>query len=442
PEEVRIAEYIEQIKGLVNEAIKQWPSYNKICETSRNREDIEEFGKTIVERIVVAKKELAHDLGIDVPEDGTDEDKEWQEKSKNLPGQVSNLLSELEKPLREIFPISIGLETPPVEILETMEEKLKVFEQEGAQEIEERLAWAKKCRTDEKARLMLKAAAYFPDGSNNCPVCTQELDRVPEVKSELEQLRTLSSKDHLQKDIEDHERSLIGRLDVIVSLEKRMEGEKSFGARLRDDWIELKNGQCKDLLLAIAERFDDGVTRVTAEVQEVTVEPFRIPSEYEEQFCGAFSDYGEALCKAKQYVELCKSASSNRETASEELRYLLRESKADSEAGAFKEILERGRATNEELKALEDIQAKTGELGKSAKKADELKDMIENLTEVANNADSIKALKTSVRKEVIELVEGEVGAQTKSYYEHLYDNEVLEYEKLTPGHAANPAIKD
>jgi len=68
--------------------------------------------------------------------------------------------------------------------------------------------------------------------------------------------------------------------------------------------------------------------------------------------------------------------------------------------------------------------------------------MIENLTEVANNADSIKALKTSVRKEVIELVEGEVGAQTKSYYEHLYDNEVLGYEKLTPGHAANPAIKD
>jgi recombinational DNA repair ATPase RecF len=442
PEETKIAEYIEQIKCLVNEDIKQLASYNKICETSRNSDDIEEFGKTIIERIVVAKKELAHDLGIDVPEEGTDEDKEWQEKSKNLPGQVSNLLSELEKPLGEIFPNSIGFETPPVKVLEAMEEELKVFEERTKNEIEERLAWAKKERENAKAGLMLKAAEHFPEGSNDCPVCTQELDSVQDVKSELEQLRTLSSKDHLQKDIEDHERSLIGRLDVIVSPENRMVGEKSFGTRLQDDWIELKKVQCKDLLLAVAERFDDGVMLVAAEVQEVTMELFRIPSEYEDQFSGAFSNYGEALRKAKQYMELCKSTSSNREAASEELKYLLKESKADSEADAFKEILERGRATNEELKALDNIQLKTTELGKSAIKVDELMDKIENLTEIANNSDSIKALKTSVRKEVIELVEGEVGAQTKSYYEHLYDNEVLEYEKLTTGHAANPSIKN
>jgi len=442
PEDVRLVECVEQIKSLANEAIKELPSYMKVCEESRNCKDIEEFGKTIAARVEARKAQLATDVGIEVPEEGAEEYKEWQEKRNNLPGQVSNLLSELEKPLREIFPISIGLETPPVEILETMEEKLKVFEQEGAQEIEERLAWAKKCRTDEKARLMLKAAAYFPDGSNNCPVCTQALDRVPEVKSELEQLRTISSKDHLQKDIEDHERSLIGRLDVIVSPEQRMEGEKSFGARMRDDWIELKNGQCKGLLLEIAERFDDGVMQVAAEVQEVNVEPFTIPSESEEQFCGAFSDYGEALCKAKQYVELCKSVSSNRDTASEELRYLLKESRVDSEAGAFKEILERGRGTNEELKALEDIHAKTGELWKSAKNVEKFRERIKNLTEIANCADYIKALKISVRKEVIGLVEGEVGERTKSYYELLYENEVLKFEKLTPGHAGNPDIKD
>jgi hypothetical protein len=72
PEERKIAEYIEQIKVLVNEDIKQWPTYNKICETSRNHNDIEEFEKNVIGRIVVAKKELAHDLGIDVPEEGTD----------------------------------------------------------------------------------------------------------------------------------------------------------------------------------------------------------------------------------------------------------------------------------------------------------------------------------------------------------------------------------
>jgi hypothetical protein len=342
----------------------------------------------------------------------------------------------------EIFPNSIGLEILSGKEMRELEEKVNAFEHQSTIEIEERLAWAKKTQTDEKAQLMLKAAVYFPDGSNNCPVCTQELDRVPDIKRELEKLRSLSSKEHLQKDIEDHERKLIDLLNMIVSPEERMKGEKSFGTRLREDWIELKKVQCKDLLLAIAEKFDEGVTRIAAEVQEVTVEPLCIPSEYEEQFYGAFSDYGDALRKAKQYVELCKSASSNREAVSEELRYLLKESKVDSEADVFKEILERGRTTNEELKALDNIHAKTTELGTSTNKADKLKDKIENLTEIANNSDSIKALKTSVRNEVIELVEGEVGARTKSYYEHLYDNEVLEFEKLTPGHAANPSIKN
>jgi hypothetical protein len=441
PEETRSVECIEKIKSQANETIRQLPSYKKVCEDTRTRKDIEEFGKTIAERVETGKAQLATDLGIDVPEEGTEEYKEWQEKSNNLPGQVNNLLSELDKPLREIFPTSIGLETPSGEVIAKLEEKLKAFEERAENEIEERLDWAKKQHDDEKLELMLKAAAYFPEGAENCPVCTQSLEPVPQVKSQLEELRVFSLKEHLQKKIEDHELSLIAELDVIVSPKERTEGEKSLGERLQEDWVGLRKSQCKDLLLAIAERFDDGVTRVAAEVQEVTVEPFTIPSEYEKQFCGAFSDYGEALCKAKQYIELCKSASSNRDTASEELSYLLKESRVDSEEESLKEILERGRGTNEELKALEDIHAKRGDLWKSAKKAEELKERIKKLTEIANCADCIKALKMSVRKEVIGLVEGELGERTKSYYEPLYENEVLKFEKLTPGHAGNPDIK-
>jgi len=48
----------------------------------------------------------------------------------------------------------------------------------------------------------------------------------------------------------------------------------------------------------------------------------------------------------------------------------------------------------------------------------------------------------SVRKEVIGLVEGELEERTKTYYEKLYDNEVIEFKKLTTGHPGNPDIKD
>jgi len=386
--------------------------------------------------------QLATDLGIGVPEEGTEEYKEWKEKSNNLPGQARNLLTELEKPLRELFSSSIGLETASIEIIGELEEKLKAFEERAENEIEERLEWARKERSEKKAGLMIKAAAYFPAGSNNCPVCTQELDRVPEVKKELEELRVYSLKEHLQKEIKDYERSLIGQLDGIVSPQQRTQGEKSFAGRLNEDWGELKKSQCKDLLLSVAERFDDGMTRVAGEVQEVTVEQFNIPAEYEKEFAGEFSDYGEVLYKAKQYVELCKSASSNKDNVSEKLKYLLKQSKVESESEAFKEILERARATNEELVALMGIRKSAGELWKSAKKAEELRERIKNLTELANSADYIKELKMSVRKEVIGLVEGELGERTKSYYKKLYDNEVLEYAKLAPGNAGNPDIKN
>lgn len=442
PEEVRIAEYIEQIKGLVNEAIKQWPSYNKICETSRNREDIEKFGKTIVEGIVVAKQELAHDLGIDVPEEGTDEDKEWQEKSNNLPGQVQNLLSELEKPLSELFSSSLGLEMPPEEEIAAIESTLDEFEQRSSREIVERLEWARKKRDDIKLGLILKAAEHFPEGSENCPVCTQSLEPVPQIKSQLENLRLFSAKKYLHKEIRDHELSLIAELDEIVSPTKRADSETAFGGRLQKDWDKFKNSHCKYLLLPIAEKYDEAIGQILNGIAEVTVESFTIPSEYAEEFADAFQDYGEALCKARQYIELCKSILTNKNDVSEKLGYLLIQTEEEGKDEAFKEILERAKAKNDELKTLLEIQKESRELLRSAKKVEEIKTRIEKLTEVAENADPIKDLKQWVRKEVANLVNSDLGRQTKIYYELLYDKEVLEFGKLTTGHAENPNIKD
>ncbi len=157
PEEARIEEFVEEIKKLANDAIKRLPTYEKICEKTRTRNDVVEFGKAIGEGIGAGKKQLSTDLGIDLPEEGTEEYKDWKEKSNNLPGQVSNLLTELEKPLRELFPSSIGMETPSVEEINRIEENLNLFEQKSAREIEERLEWARKEAHLSTTRAAIKA---------------------------------------------------------------------------------------------------------------------------------------------------------------------------------------------------------------------------------------------------------------------------------------------
>lgn len=441
PEEMKISGYVGQIKDLASEAIEDLSEYKNVC-ADASKDNIKEFGKIINERIDVATTQLADDLGIEVPKEESDEYKEWKETSNRLPGQVHTLFSELAKPLEEIFASSVGFKIPSAEDMEKIEEKLKVFEERAKNEIEERLAWAKKERENAKAGLMLKAAEHFPEGSNDCPVCTQALDPVPEVKSELEQLRVLSAKEHLQKKIRDFERSLIAELDGIITHNQRNEGAKNLGKRLQDDWSDFKKVYCKELLLTIAETFDEGIMSIASGITEMAVGNFTIPSEYKPEFEGAFSKYGIELRKAKEYLELCKSVDDKKEEITEELGYLLIKSKEENEGEAFKEILERAKENNSELEALLEIRNLTRKLWLSVIKVEEIRERIMRLNELADSADPIKALKQNVRSEVIGLVEGELGERTKSYYELLYENEVLEYEKLTPGHAGNPDIKD
>jgi len=442
PKIANIKQYIKEIKGLASESVKNLASYEKICGESRSKEDVKEFGEVINGRIDAGKTQLANDLGIHVPEEGTDEYKEWEKTSNKLPGQVHNLSNELSGPLEDIFASSIGLKIPSPEEIRTAEERLAIFEERAANDVKERLAWAKKELSDEKASLMLKAATQFPEGANNCPVCTQGLDGVPEVKRELEQLRTLSGKDYLQKNIDDFERALIAGLDEIVSANERDEGAKGLGKRVGEDWAKFKKLHCKDLLLTVAERFDDGVAHVAESIVEKAIEGFTIPAEYSDKFERVFSDYGEALRKAKKYLALCKSVEEEKEDVSKKLGVLLVKGKAESEEEAFKEILERAEANNTELVTLVKIREIARKLWTSVKEAEEVGERIRKLNELADSADPIRALKQNVRSEVISLVNGELGEKTKAYYELLYDNEVLEFEKLTTGHAGNPNIKD
>lgn len=155
---------------------------------------------------------------------------------------------------------------------------------------------------------MLVAAGYFPEGSNDCPVCTQNLKSVPHIKEQLDKLRPLAGQTYLKKELDDLELSLINELGQIVAPKLREEGKKTFCERILSDWNNLKQQIFKGFLLPIAKRFDEGVQSIAEETQveeEIEITPFA--EDYTGDFAGAFSKLDQALNGAKRYVQLCKS---------------------------------------------------------------------------------------------------------------------------------------
>lgn len=443
PESQWIQESINKIQESADDKIKELPSYKNLCKDGRTKEDIATFGKVVNEKIDAAKAQLAEDLGLEVP-DKKDKPKhqEWQKQSDELPGQVSNLLSELEKPLDEIFDKSFGLKIPKASEVKEIEIKLNKFEDLAKTKIEEFIQWAKRKASKKKLSLMLMAASFFPKKSDLCPVCEQSLDKVPKVKAELEELHEFSLKEHLKKEINDFERSLEADLEAIISPEQREIGLKNYSQHIVEDWESFKKIHCKELLLSVAERFDSHIESEVNGIRQDAITPFKISPEHETGFVKVFSPFIQKLDNAKRFVTLCRCINANKDTVSKKLQLLLIHSEEDSEVTAFKEILERAKSNNEILKNLLAIQSQARELYKSTIKIEGIKDRISILTSIANSAKPIKELKDTIRSEVKDMVSGDLGKRTEEYYNSLYDKEVLEFAQLTTGHAANPDVKD
>jgi recombinational DNA repair ATPase RecF len=444
PKEEEIQNAINKIKENEN-VLKELPSYKNICSDSRTTQNVKEFKKAINEQIETSKTQLAIDLELEIPDKkAEDKYKEWQDKSDNLPGQISNILTEISKPLKETFCNSIGLEIPSKTEVETTVKKLKAFEKLAEEKIRERLDWLKREQEQEKSELMLKSAKYFDEALNICPVCTQSLEKVPNITKELRELKILSSKEHLQQKLRDFVRYLESELNKIIPLEKQVEGEKSFSSRIKSDWENFKKIYCKELLLLIAARFDNQIKSVADKIQQSSIASFKLSYEGEDksELCELFSTFSKALENAKNYVELCKCIDSNKDNIVTELGYLLTYPKQGSGKNALKEILERASSSNKTLKDLLMIQTEAENLRLSTEKAEEIKNRIATLTNLANSAGPIKNMKVSIRDEVKNMVKGDLGKKTKEYYEKLYDKEVLVFEQLTTGHPANPDIKD
>lgn len=442
PEKAKIAGFVESIKQIDNDVVKGLPSYAEVLEDTRKLADIEVFGKAMAGAIEGKEKQLALDLEIEIPEEDTPTYKECKEKLDNLPGQVQNAIDELEKPLVDLFPNSLGFSVPTEEEVAELEQRLLGFEEGTQEKVKERLKWALEERENRKASLMLVAARYFPEGSNDCPVCTQDLGPVPQIREDLEELRPLVGQAHLTQRIQDLNLSLMGELGRIVETKLREEGQKTLCERMLSDWSDLKQQIFKGFLLHIAEKFDEGIQSIAEEAQvEEEIESVPLAEGYLEDFPGAFSELDQALQAAKKYIQLCKSGLEQVTDSSEKLVTLLTVPKAKDVEDSLSVILERGRATNQDIMSLRAAYKTTKDLWRSLTKEKELGDKISKYRSMADYGEATKELAGAVRREIIEVVK-DLEGQMKDYFSRLYENEILILDMLTTGNAVNPDVKD
>lgn len=439
----------EKVPGLV-EAIRQTaggpakvlPSYAAVAGDTRKLEDVEEFLKATDDAIANKQKRLAADLGVRIPEEGTRKYLASKEKLANLPGQVQDAINELEKPLAQLFPTSLGFDVPSGESLQELERKLTAFEEQARKRVSERLEWANREIEDERATLMLVAARHFLEGSEDCPVCTQDLTRVPHIKRELETLRPLAARPHLSKPIEDLERALLDQLASIVSAKEGEAGGTTLCERILSDWRALKESRFRDFLSSIASRVDGDVD-TTAEKARVGGEPkaLGLAEGYGDEFRAAFSGLREGLRTARTYIRLCRSMSNYSADVAKALTSILLAPAQEGMPDSLKAVLERGRVTNRDIIGLDDVRRAADDLVSTLKAQKELSAVIDRLRRLANAGEATKRLSVAVRGEVAELVKGLEG-QMAEYFSRLYDNEILSFDMLTTGHAANPNIRD
>lgn len=442
PEEESVPGILAAVERAAAEDMKDIPYYNALFAERPEIRDVEAFLKAAADATEEKKQRLAADLGIAIPEQAAPGYSQARDSLDNLPGQLRGAIDQLEKSISELFPGSLGFRVPSEEQLQQLEHRLAQFENEAREKARERLEWAAKQTEDPKASLMLLAAKHFPEGSTECPVCTQDLSLVPQVRDRLERLHALSAKPHLAKELRDMERALIDELSRIVPQKARDEAAKPLRDRIVSDWRALKQSRFTGFLSPIAARFDAEI-QAMADRTSVAAEP-AVPGLAEghgQQFQGTFSEADEALGTARGYLRLCRSVLAHSESIRGLLGAKLLTPSGAAAQDSLRAVLERGRLTNRCISELDNVRAAAGELLSNLKRQQELCVQVQVARKVAGGAQATRELNQAVRGEVVAVVKGLEGQMNENFC-RLYDDDVLRFGMLTMGHAANPNVRD
>ena len=426
---------IEDISSVVTENIRSLNTYENAMGSTRTSEKITAFGQALRSYITKKKAQLIDDLNIEPPEKDSPSEKSFNQDLDALPFHVQTLMTTIEKPIDQIFNTSIGVAHKNPEVLVSIEDKLKAFEDKAREQINDRLEWAIKESENQKASLMLLAAEHFDEESDECPVCTQNLTHVPNIRKALSDLADSSSKAFLKKMIHDLELSLIDELNLILPQMERDKFRKTLGQRIGTDWQSFKNS-AQGLTAILATKYDDAIADVIGSINpENESEHEELTALYKVKFPDKFNRLNQLLIDAKDYVRWTKTIQSNLEAVSASLQLTI------TGKDSLKEILEAGSITSQEMRVATPIMKNTEKLFFTQKEIEKLQRQISYQRNIAQNSIKIRGLNTCVTNEVINFVKS-VEPRLKAYYEHLYDQEHLTFDMITTGHPANPGIRN
>ncbi|NQU25229.1 MAG: AAA family ATPase [Candidatus Nealsonbacteria bacterium] len=436
-----IAERDAEIEEAATDGLTAWPSYRSAMQTARSLEDIERLGKELGKKIEEWKAQLVGDIGLEIPEKDTPEFEEFRRKVDELSGRVQSALDHLGRPLSTLFPTSVWEEVPSEEGTETNAKALAAFEEDARRQIRERLDWEARRRKEPKIALLLEAIQHFPEGSNECPVCTQDLEPVPDMKDRIEELRPYITHEHLKKKIGDLRDSLLARLEGIVPAEQRNKGKTAIAERLRKDWQNLKASRFMGLLRTIADKYDAAIEQAACKLEaESVAEDSLAPDTTDPLLRKEFSALDEQFHLAQEYIQLCRLMRQHSQCLTDSLTSTLTARKS-TEPVSLLFLLERGKTATEQLQSLETIRKSARGLWKAQKDRAVVNGLITHYRALADATAVCKALGKLVRAETMKIVGG-VEPRMEEHFKTLYDDELLPFDKLTPGHAANPNVKN
>ncbi|MBE3143763.1 MAG: hypothetical protein IMZ61_07560, partial [Planctomycetes bacterium] len=417
--------------------LKCWPEYDAFAFPSRSLKTVETFGTHLVSYSDQLRELLARDLGVEIPSRESEEFQEYQQRLKDLPGQVQSAVDFLSRKSGAVLPLTLGEVDTAKEEVSNLKAALSSFELIASAEVAARMDWMREEIGNHRAKLMLEASEHFPPDANVCPVCGQSLEPVPQVKAQLVSYKEKSCEPCLRKDIEDHESGLIHRLDMIIPAEKRLLGNKDLSARLAADWNNLKQERMPGLLQGIAGRFDSYVQQLINACSEAKPpELFTFCVNTQESMPRAYERLEQEINRCRDFIRLLEALEQNELSVKKMSESIASATAPDS----LLSVISRGRATNDLLSVYEGIRVHLRDIYAKERALEAVCDKVTMWRSLAQLVQPVKQLADLVRTEVVTQVSS-VQPAMSAYYERLYDSEILPFKMLTAGHPLNPKAK-
>jgi len=435
-------EAIRGVRDSAPDSVSKLTEFPEATDELPNLQRIESLGHKVKALKEEVDRQLAAELGLQLPKAGKALDDATKKQLDDLPGKVSTAYDRLSMALSETFSQTFAFAEIGERSIEDLAVRLKEFRETGRRQVEERIQWAKTEQVEPRAPLLLEAAKYFPEGSTQCPVCEKDIKGEP-VANRLNELRSLSDRPHLRRKPEELATDLLNALDKEIAADERKEGSTGLADRVLSDWLAFKESCLPGLLARPAAASDKEISALADELRKRRPRPFEpfIESHWPKGFREALADLDVAWGQANGYVDLLRACQEQGGTISERLEAILRESADERRPLSLRARLAKAHDLAVSTEPLADTRDHLKTAYKWTKKAADTRKQAEQRQSLATAVEPIKGLSGVVRSEVRGIV-GEVSSEMESLYSKLYEDEHLGFGMLTPGHPANPDVRD